>query len=214
MLLFPKARIINAFGPTEATNLTTKIELTQVLIDKYKAIPIGKAKPNSEILILNPDDEGIGEIVIVGNHVTPGYLNNDLLNAEKFYLHNGLKAYKSGDFGYFNDNLLFYSGRNDDMVKLHGYRIELEDITSKLIEIETVLNAATIGLKSNGDTKKIVSFVVTKNINLTSENLKNELKQHLPEYMIPSDIKFINELPLNSSAKVDKKMLLEIYLKK
>jgi D-alanine--poly(phosphoribitol) ligase subunit 1 len=210
--LFPHVNIINTFGPTEATNLTTKIHLTNDLLEKYNAVPIGYPKPDSEIILVNSDEEGVGEIVIVGEHVTFGYLKNEALNVEKFYLHEGKRAYKSGDLGFFKDNLLFYAGRNDEMIKLHGYRIELEDITSVLKEMNEIENAATIGLKSKGETKKIVSFVVLKVLINKDEILLN-LKNKLPEFMIPADIKIVKDIPLNTSSKVNKSKLQEMYLK-
>lgn len=210
--LFPNTRIINAFGPTEATNLTSKIELTPAIIEKYNAVPIGTPKPHSEVFIIDENEEGIGEIIIAGNHVTIGYLNNEELNNEKFYNYKTYRAYKTGDFGFIKDGILFYVGRNDNMVKLHGYRIELEDINSKLKEIKGVKNAVTIGLKHNGETKKIVSLVVRQDPELKPEQLFIALKQTLPAYMLPADIKFISEIPLNSSDKTDLKQLQEIYL--
>ncbi|MBI1837829.1 MAG: AMP-binding protein [Flavobacteriia bacterium] len=210
---FPKAKIWNAFGPSEATNLTTSIELTDEIIEKYNAIPIGFPKPNSEVFIHEPDEEGLGEICIVGNHLSPGYLNNEILNREKFALLNGKRTYFSGDQGYSQNNLLFYAGRNDDMVKLHGYRIELDDISSVLQDFTEINNATTIGLKNKGETKKIISFY-TAEINLEKQIIINFLREKLPEYMIPSDIIFLKEIPLNTSGKVDKKRLQEIYTKK
>jgi D-alanine--poly(phosphoribitol) ligase subunit 1 len=209
-LKFPNAKIWNAFGPSEATNLTTSIDITDEIIEKYNAIPIGFPKPKSKVFINNPDKEGIGEICISGDHLTPGYLNNDFLNEEKFVMINNERTYKTGDQGYSKDGLLFYNGRNDDMVKFHGYRIELEDITSALKDYPTINNASTIGLKVKGETKKIVSFYTSSN-ELKKESILEFIQQKLPEYMIPSEIVFIDNIPLNTSDKVDKKELERIF---
>ena len=105
---------------------------------------------------------------------------------------------------------MFYNGRNDDMVKFHGYRIELEDITSALKDYPEIKNATTIGLKVKGETKKIVSFY-TANNQLDKKEINDFISQKIPEYMIPSEIVFIDKIPLNSSDKVDKKALEFIY---
>jgi D-alanine--poly(phosphoribitol) ligase subunit 1 len=212
-LRFPDAFIWNAFGPSEATNLTTSISLTDELIQKYNAIPIGYPKPQSNVFIFDEDSEGVGEICIVGDHLTPGYLNNELLNSEKFVQINHKRTYKTGDQGYTRDGLLFYSGRNDDMVKLHGYRIELEDITSTIKDFPGVKNASTIGLKNKGETKKLISFFTSDN-EIRASDLLLFCKSKLPEYMLPSEIIKIDQIPLNTSDKVDKKQLETIYLTK
>jgi D-alanine--poly(phosphoribitol) ligase subunit 1 len=210
---FPEAKIWNAYGPSEATNLTTYVELTDDLIDNYNLIPIGYPKPNSKIILDEIDNDGVGEICIIGEHLTPGYLNNPNLNDEKFFIINGERAYKSGDLGFFKDGLLFYAGRNDDMVKLHGYRIELDDISSTIKEINGVLNASTIGLKNKGETKKIVSFYTQKgDLSINKSSIIEYLNNHLPEYMHPSEIIELKEIPLNTSDKVDKKQLETIYI--
>ncbi len=210
---FPEARIWNAYGPTEATNLTTSVLLTADLLDRYEAVPIGVPKPGSEVFLQNPDDEGIGELCIAGEHVSPGYLNNEALNAQKFFAHDGKRAYRSGDLAYLEDGLLFYAGRNDEMVKLHGYRIELDDISSALKNLPGIENAATIGLKHKGETKKIVSFYCASN-KLDASLVLNALQKSLPEYMIPADLIHLAAIPLNTSGKVDQKRLQEMYIKR
>ena len=209
---FPRVRIWNAFGPSEATNLTTSVELTDEMVLKYNAIPIGFPKPDSAVFVNNLDEDGVGEICISGEHLTPGYLNNEMLNEEKFVQINSKRTYKTGDQGYSVDGILFYSGRNDDMVKFHGYRIELEDITSVLKEYKNVINASTIGLKNKGETKKLISFCISDDFD--TENITAYFKQKIPEYMIPSEIIFVQSIPLNSSDKVDKKELERIYLER
>lgn len=210
---FPSAAIWNAYGPSEATNLTTSVRLNDSIIEKHNAMPIGYPKPNSKIILLNEDEEGVGEICIQGEHLSPGYLNNEELNQAKFITYENERIYLTGDQGYYKDGLIFYAGRNDEMVKFHGYRIELEDISSTLKTFESIENASTIGLKSKGETKKIVAFYSAEN-ELDSTELVSFLRTKLPEYMIPSDFRKIDEIPLNTSGKTDKKKLEAIYLNK
>ena len=154
--------------------------------------------------------------MIVGPNVSLGYLNRPDLNETKFIQINGERAFKTGDLGYFKDDMLFCKGRNDDQIKLHGYRIELNEITAKIEELNTVVKAETIALKRNEEVKKIVSLVEVEHLEKapTKESILKYLAKSLPIYMIPSDIKFIEKMPLNQNGKADKKALQEIYLNK
>jgi len=102
-------------------------------------------------------------------------------------------------------------------VKLHGYRIELNEITSTILNQKYVLHADTIALKRNGIAKKIVSLVqLKKNLSedIDGEVVKKDLSMTLPAYMIPADVKFVDKIPLNQNGKTDKKLLTELYFKK
>ena len=206
---FKNAKIINTYGPTEATVATTLVEITESILNTYNPLPVGVSKRESQLLIEN------GEIVIVGPNVSNGYLNNPVLNEEKFTMINGEKAFRTGDKGYIENGMLFFSGRDDDFVKLHGYRIELNEITSALNNLDYVYKCDTIALKRDETVKKIVSLVQLKDNagEITAEQIKLEIAATIPSYMIPADIKFVNEIPLNQNGKTDKKLLTEIYLK-
>jgi D-alanine--poly(phosphoribitol) ligase subunit 1 len=171
---------------------------------------VGFPKRESQLLL---EDE---EIIIVGPNVSVGYLNRADLNETKFSLINGERAFKTGDLGYFKDSMLFCKGRNDDQIKLHGYRIELNEITAKIEELSIVVKAETIPLKRNDEVKKIVSLVEVENLEdaPTKNSVMQFLAETLPVYMIPSDIKFIDKMPLNQNGKADKKALELIYLNK
>lgn len=205
---FPKARVLNTYGPTEATVATTLVEITDDILTQYESIPVGSSKPESGLLIEN------GEIVIVGPNVSMGYLNNPELNEAKFVTRNGQRAFKTGDTGYLENNMLFFNGRNDDLVKLHGYRIELNEITAALNNLPYLIQAATIALKRDGMVKKIVSMVQLSDDSKdkTVEEIKIDLGKTIPNYMIPSDVKFVEQIPLNSNGKADKALLTKIYL--
>lgn len=202
-----KARVVNTYGPTEATVATTFVEINHAVIAEFDTLPVGKSKPESELLIENE------EIIIVGPNVSVGYLNNPDLNREKFLEIDGKRAFKTGDTGYLENGMLFFKGRNDDLIKLHGYRIELNEINTVLSSLSYVAQSETIALKRNNIAKKIVSLVVLKSA-ADGEKIKRDLSLVLPSYMIPSDIKFVPEIPLNQNGKTDKKLLEKIYLSK
>lgn len=209
---FPKAKVYNTYGPTEATVATTQVIIDEEILEKYNPLPVGRSKPRSTILIEND------EIVIVGKNVSLGYLNRPDLNTEKFVSREGERAFKTGDQGYLENEMLFFKGRNDDQVKLHGFRIELNEISSKLNDLSFVLQAETIPLKRNGEVKKIVSLVQLKPTVDQNHNWRLEiisaLESVLPHYMLPSDIRFVDKIPLNQNGKADKKKLEELYLSK
>jgi D-alanine--poly(phosphoribitol) ligase subunit 1 len=204
---FSNSKVINTYGPTEATVATTIVNITPEILDKYNPLPVGKSKMDSQLLIEND------EIIIVGPNVSVGYVKNEKLNEEKFTIINGQRVFKTGDNGFIKDNMLFFHGRNDDLVKLHGYRIELNEITLALDDLDYVIQAETIALKRNGEVKKIVSLA-TLQYDVDKAQIKLDLGKTLPNYMIPSDIKIIDEFPLNQNGKADKKLLTKLYLGK
>ena len=207
---FPQAVVYNTYGPTEATVATTRVVIDQDMLDKHNPLPVGYSKPRSRIVIDND------EIVIVGKNVSLGYLNRPDLNEAKFITIDSERAFKTGDNGYLENGMLFFKGRNDDQVKLHGYRIELNEITSKMNDIDFILQAETIALKRNEEVKKIVSLVRIKANQAQELDWRKEisaiLAETLPPYMIPSDIKILDNIPLNQNGKADKKALEAIYL--
>lgn len=209
---FPSTKVLNTYGPTEATVATTLVEITQEIIDTYNPLPVGYPKRNSTLKIESD------EIVIFGENVSIGYINRPDLNATKFGVENNIRFFRTGDLGYFQDGMLFCKGRNDDQIKLHGYRIELNEITSHLLAIPWIKDATVLALRRNGEVKKLMGVVVVETADIqknpeTKTRISEELRKTIPEYMIPSDFRFIDVLPLNQNGKIDKKSLEEWVLK-
>ncbi len=212
---FPNIKVVNAYGPTEATVVTTYIEITdEVLKNNHKSLPIGYPRDGGKIVVMDVDQEtGFGELGIIGPHLSIGYFNDVEKTNTSFQQFNGERVYKTGDLGFINDGIVFYAGRNDSQVKLNGYRIELDEITSVLLNHPKIENAVTVPLKSGNITKKIISFITLKSdLSELNATLKDYLQQYVPSYMIPSDIVCVEEMPLNQNYKVDKKALIESYL--
>lgn len=214
--LFPGVRILNAYGPTEATIVTTLVEITDELLANYPALPIGYPMTGSELLIENPSGpREEGELVICGEHVSTGYFKNEELNSRKFLLHNGRRAFRTGDLAYYENGMLFFLGRNDDQVKMHGFRIELNEISNVLCRFPEITDAVTVALKRNNEVKKLIVFVTLdsatdkKDLN---DLFRPQLEKQLPYYMIPGDIVAVPEFPYNSSHKIDRNKLIENYL--
>lgn len=213
---FLASRVFNAYGPTEATVATTIIEVTDEVMSAAGAeLPIGYAKGGDSIVIENQvkDDLLEGEIIICGDHVGIGYINSLELTREKFFVHDNKRAYRTGDYGYLKNGVVFFNGRKDDQVKLHGYRIEVGEITDVLCRFGGVVDAVTLPLRSGGQVRRIIAFVrPDAEANITKEEILVWAAQQMPAYMVPSDIRFIDEFPVNSNHKVDIKKLTEIYV--
>jgi D-alanine--poly(phosphoribitol) ligase subunit 1 len=212
-LQFSSSKVWNAFGPTEATVITTLLEIDENIINSYPILPIGYSKPQSKMITL-PNDankDNLGELVIVGENVAEGYLNRPNQTSNQFYIHKNKKAYKTGDLGYIKDGLIFCLGRNDDQIKFNGYRIELEEINKKIISFGNIDEVKTVGLVRNNKVTKIVAmYQAIEKIN--PSELKGYLSEKLPYYMIPSDFLKINQFPMNDSGKINRNKLQEFYI--
>jgi D-alanine--poly(phosphoribitol) ligase subunit 1 len=215
---FKNTRVLNAYGPTEATIVTTFVDVTEELLKAYTSTPIGYPMPGSELLIdkINPDEKQ-GELIIVGDHVSTGYFKNEELNRSKFFMHNGKRAFRTGDIAYYENDLLFYLGRNDDQIKMHGFRIELNEIANVICKHDLVKDAVAVPLKRGNEVKKIIAFIIPK-IQQEKDEFKKQLfpflEQVLPYYMIPGDILLMDDFMYSSSHKIDKNKLIDLYLKK
>ncbi|WP_418178778.1 AMP-binding protein [Aliarcobacter lanthieri] len=208
---FPNSKVLNTYGPTEATVATTLVEITLEILEKYtKNLPVGYVKSGTVINLLDIDSENIGEIEIVGDNVSIGYFKNEELNRQKFENKYEKRSFKTGDFGYFKDNLLFFANRKDELIKLHGFRIELGEIDKELINNKLINESITIPLKRGNEVIKLISFIIC-NHRIDIEKLKKDILKNLPYYMVPSDIVILDYFPYNLNHKIDKNELINIY---
>ncbi len=208
---FPSSKVLNTYGPTEATVAITLIDITPAVIEKYsKSLPVGYVKENTKINLLDIDSENVGEIEIVGDNVSIGYFKNEELNAQKFQAKYEKRSFRTGDFGYIEDNMLFFANRKDELIKLHGFRIELGEIDKEFTNNKKINESITIPLKRGTEVVKLITFIIT-NTQIDMEELKKEISEILPYYMIPSDIVVIDKFPYNTNHKIDKNALIEIY---
>nr|WP_221401522.1 D-alanine--poly(phosphoribitol) ligase subunit DltA [Paenibacillus phyllosphaerae] len=222
MQRFPNAKVINTYGPTEATVAMTSVVITQEHL-AASLLPAGKCKPKSRILIVDSDgketDEGEqGEIIIAGHGVSKGYLGQDELTEKSFFSIEDeelgvVRAYRTGDIGYIKDGLLYCCGRADSQIKYNGYRIELEEIQFHVEQIEGVKGAAVVPLVRNGKCVLLSAMVVTERKDEEEEQImrriKRRLAETLPSYMIPHKIIILDRLPLTQNGKLDAKRLRE-----
>ncbi|MBW4451347.1 MAG: amino acid adenylation domain-containing protein [Nostoc indistinguendum CM1-VF10] len=210
-----RIRLINSYGPTEATVVATTFDLSEPTFTQE--IPIGKAVYNIQTYILDghlqPVSIGIpGELYIGGQGLARGYLNRPDLTAEKFIpnpFKEGKKLYKTGDLvRYRHDGNMEIIGRVDHQVKIRGFRIELREIEAKLVQHSLVQDAVVIVIEDNPNNKRLIAYIVanTQNSELVN-NIRQFLKQSLPEYMIPAVFVLLEKFPLTPNGKVDHRAL-------
>ena len=152
-------------------------------------------------------------MVITGPSVSKGYLNNPEKTNAAFYEIDGVGAYLTGDTGKYEGDLLFYQGRLDFQIKLHGYRIELEDIDHNIEQVSYVKAATVVPKLKEHKAHSLVAYVVAephefeKEYQLTNA-IKKELAPLIMDYMMPNKWIYVDQLPLTSNGKVDRKGLM------
>lgn len=203
-------RVFNTYGPTEATVNAMTYELQDEIPDE---IPIGKPIRNMQAYVVNDgqlcDFNDVGELCLSGVGLAYGYLNNESLTNEKF-ISNPFgegKLYRTGDLAkQLPDGNFVCVGRMDSQVKIRGFRIDLGEIESVMKQYgNTVVKDEVNQLGDN----ILVAFIVS---DLKKEEFLERLETILPDYMIPSKIINLDQIPLTINGKVDYEKLHEIYL--
>ena len=220
---FPQARIINAYGPTEATVALSAVAVTDEMLQNFKRLPIGYTKADSPTFVIDEEGQKVpngqqGEIIVCGPAVSKGYLNNPEKTAEAFFEFEGLPAYHTGDVGSMTDEgLLLYGGRMDFQIKFNGFRIELEDVSQNLNKSKYVESAVAVP-RYNKDHKvqNLLAYVILKDgvaeqfereIDITKA-IKEDLQDIMMSYMMPSKFLYRETLPLTPNGKIDIKGLI------
>ncbi|MDU1412334.1 MAG: amino acid adenylation domain-containing protein [Clostridium sp.] len=209
--------IINGYGPTENTTFSLTYNIEH---DFTTDIPIGKPISNSNAYILDKKLNilpvgAIGEICLSGDGLSRGYINNLELTMEKFVdnpFNEGTKMYRSGDLGRWNnDGDIEFLGRIDNQIKIRGYRIELGEIESTLLKIPDIKECAV--LVNNYEDEKYICAYYVSDKKLFVEDLRLELKQRVPSYMIPDQFISIEKMPLTINGKLDRRNLPRVEVK-
>ena len=216
---FSQAQVWNMYGPTEATVATTSVRIDRSILEKYSALPVGRAMPGTDVFVVNRAGETLpaneqGEIVIAGPNVSLGYLGRPDLTEAVFFDHFGRRAYRTGDQGRFHDGFLFFEGRMDSQLKLSGYRIEPGDVEANLLALPSVREAVVTPVIKNGAAQSLAAFVVLSgqtersHFELT-QSLRRQLAERLPVYMLPRKFVFCDAFPLTANGKVDRARLAQ-----
>jgi amino acid adenylation domain-containing protein len=211
------AIIVNEYGPTEATVGCIIYDFnTFDAIPSSESIPIGKSISNTKIYILDENRQllpptEIGEIYIGGNGVARGYFNRADLTSEKFVpnpFDTDSIMYRTGDLAkWMPDGNILYFGRIDEQVKINGHRIELGEIEAALITIPQIKLASVILSKLDTSEPRLVAYLQPEDNSDKRPNVREELSKIVPSFMIPNIFMWVNDFPLTTNGKIDKKNL-------
>ncbi|KAJ5516813.1 polyketide synthase/peptide synthetase [Penicillium freii] len=229
----PGLRLFNAYGPTEVTCSSNKMQVSyspsDIMALSGNRTAAGPPKPNTTVYILDDDLQPLpvgmsGQIAVSGAGVSAGYINDDKLTREKFVVHpinsdgnTPTRMYLTGDVGRWRqDGTLVVEGRidGDTQIKLRGLRIDLQDIERAILDVSSdVLTKAAVSLRRANDPEVefLVAYVVFSNA--YPEEKRDEYLSKipsmlpLPQYMWPAAVVAMEELPMNSSMKMDRRYI-------
>lgn len=214
----PNCTLHNEYGPSE-THVATCFDLPKSPQNWTSRPPIGQPIANIQIYLLNEEMQPVspgdsGELYIGGVGLARGYLNRPGATSECFIINplappKSNRLYKTGDLArYLADGNIKFLGRTDHQVKIRGFRIELGEIETVLAQHSLVREAVVIAREDIPGDKRLVAYVVlSKKQTFTVNELRQFLKQKLPDYMMPAAFIKLDFLPLNPSRKVDRKAL-------
>ena len=211
ILKYPEVVLLNVYGPTENTCLTTTYQIDHIFEED---IPIGKPISNTTVYILNGQNNlcpiGVpGELCTAGEGVSRGYLNRPDLDLISF-LQNPFvpneKLYRTGDIAQWDENgNIHFLGRNDDQLKIRGFRIETGEIEITARKCRDVSQTKVVVIHKT-DQKQLALYYTTES-ETSKEDIKDFLSSSLPSYMIPDYFIWLKEFPLNQNGKIDTKAL-------
>lgn len=211
---YPKLLYANLYGPTEITDVCSYYIVDREF-KETESLPIGKACRNTEILVLNEENELVkegesGELCVRGICLSLGYYER-FDKTDEVFIQNPLNhryrdlIYRTGDIVKYNDRgEIIYLCRKDSQIKYQGHRIELGEIDSAGYSIEGIRQACAIY-----DGEKII-FYCSISKEITEKTIYAELKKKVPKYMMPKVIKILDDIPLNVNGKIDRVWLNKI----
>ncbi len=207
------ARLVSLGGATEAAIWSIFFEVDGI-VEGWETVPYGIPLENQACHVLNaslePCPEWVpGELFIGGAGLATGYLADPALTRERFIFHprTGERLYRTGDRARFREGKLEFLGRKDTQLKVRGYRVELGEIEAILCRHPDVASAVAVGLGSAHGSKRIAAAIVRRGHgggNL-SQAVLIHASEHLPEYMVPTTLVVLENLPLTREGKVDRK---------
>jgi amino acid adenylation domain-containing protein len=215
-----RAQVWNLYGPTETTVWSSMwaVETNGKTGERRGLVPIGQPIDNTQVYILNerlhPAPVGVcGELYIGGAGLSRGYLSRPDLTAQSFipdpFRELAGRLYRTGDLGWYGaGGTLQYGGRRDNQVKIRGHRVEPGEVESLLNAHSGVRQSAVTAHEDPfGDKLLIAHFVPSDHLAPTGSQLREYMRDHVPDYMVPSVFLELQDLPLTTSGKVDRKVL-------
>ncbi len=213
----PNSVVDNLYGPTEATvdcvGQLVAPGATPVVTPGRGVLAIGRPHPGTELAVLGPDHRElpageVGELAIGGRQLTAGYLDAPELTAERFPTLNGKRWYLTGDLAMQDEAGQFHHlGRIDNQIKIHGHRVELEDIEAQMRDVAGADQVAAVAWPvEDGVARAIVCFVARSA--MPPSRIREALRGRLPPHMVPAAIHELPALPINASGKLDRPALI------
>ena len=222
-------KLLNTYGPTEATITATTLDCSDYVAGRQPlplTMPIGQPLPGRHTYVLDANGQPtpvgvVGELLIGGELLARGYFQRADLTAERFipdpFSTGGARLYRTGDLARLNGKgQIEYVGRVDHQVKIRGFRIELGEVEARLLELDAVSEAVVLAVQG-GSSLQLVAYVVPKHADVVSsaadtqgaarDAIKAQLKNSLPDYMVPTHVLFLGALPLSPNGKLDRKAL-------
>ena len=200
--------ILNVYGPTECT-----MGCAAALMNGGEQVTVGRPIANTQFYVADSFGNELpvgmkGELVICGSQVGRGYVNLPDKTAAAFFTHDGLRAYRSGDLAAWTEGgEIRVFGRIDNQIKLRGFRIELDEIEKVMTEFPGVSSSAAAVRKTHGS--EYLAGYYTAGEALDIDSLRKFLQEKLPEYMVPTVLTRLDEMPMNLNGKVNRKALPE-----
>ena len=219
--LAPELRVLNHYGPTEATIGVLTYPVEKGNRPPTPVAPLGRPLPGSRTYVLDASQRLVpigvaGELYIGGSGVARGYLNQPEMTAERFIPDpfsagpdGGARLYRTGDRArYLPNGDIAFLGRMDFQVKIRGYRVELGEIESALIAHVGIKDAVVLAQDDGAGQKRIVAYVVPRPMEGPSPAQATAwVAARLPDYMVPSAVVLLDALPLTPNGKIDRKAL-------
>ena len=217
----PHARFTNLYGPTEATIASSYHTFDAIPADDTEPIPIGVACEGEELLVLDdalaPAATGeIGDLYIGGVGLSPGYWRDEEKTDAAFVRDPrdpDRRLYRTGDLARLGDDgLLYFLGRVDSQIKSRGYRIELGEVETAVNALDAIRESAVVGCESDGfeGTQIGCAYASADGVSATPVELRTQLVETLPRYMLPTRWLELDELPKNANGKIDRPRLREL----
>jgi amino acid adenylation domain-containing protein len=213
----PDLQLMSLGGPTETTiwNISHPIDPARGDND---VIPYGRPNANNRAYLLDADDQDTpdwvtGEICAAGTGLARGYWADEARTAERFWFDEprGERLYRTGDLGrYLPDGTIEIAGRSDFQIKINGYRIEAGEVETRLAGIGAVKQAAVVRQAGARGDRLVAHLVPAGDARPSEDEIRQALREHLPDYMTPSSVVWHDSLPLTRNGKVDRGKLIAL----
>ncbi|HMR66038.1 MAG TPA: amino acid adenylation domain-containing protein [Anaerolineae bacterium] len=211
-----QANLVNIFGQTETTGVVATYPIPPEQPDRVEVVPIGRSVPGTQLYILDSDFQPVkagesGELCVSSPCLARGYLNRPDLTEAKFVtnpFNDGIsdRLYRTGDLARCNaDGVIEFLGRGDHQVKIRGQRLELGEVEIVLREHPGVSNCVVSVRGDEPDNKYLVAYVVpAADQSLAPADLRDFMRQRVPDYMVPAAYVFLEALPVTPNGKIDR----------